>query len=143
MAYYLSKANEAIILPYIPLLRNATNNVKLSTGNPQRLEYILRNAAGTEKYSWIRNKFILRCREGYVLCSIKNPDIHIEDSIPTIETLVSFFDIANNLILNKPSSIRYTSYLLEPDEIEKLELLATNNNYTLEKNEDYIQFIKQ
>jgi hypothetical protein len=143
MAYYLSKSNEAFLLPLIPKLKNATTDLKIPTENPERLEYILRSAAGNPKYSWIRDKYIIRLREGYILCKIKFPGVEIgNDKGKVVEILSKFFDIANELVLNKPDKVIFKYYELDEDDYSKLQLFCDNNNYKMEESNDELTFTK-
>lgn len=143
MAYYLSKNNRIFLNSIIDQLK-VDDNVSIYTNFPKNLADILRNAGSTEEFRWIKNKYTLRVREGYLYCQLRVPTI-IETKDRNIERVekvkVSFFDIANNLIINKPLLVSYPLLDNESD-LNKLELWCINNNYTFERSETKITFIK-
>jgi hypothetical protein len=148
MAYYLSKRNELILLEFLPLLKSTNETVKLNTNDPQRLEYILRNAGGTERYSWIKDKYIFRCKDTYVLCSIRNPIVSgstQSNNLPlkqTEERHVGFFEIAQRLMMDHPVLVSFSNFTLLEEEYEKLSLYCEANSYRMEEKENSLTFTK-
>src|SRR4051812_38842517 len=117
MGFHLSKKNREIVESIIPKLKDANNDIKITTADPRSFEYILRNAGNTEDYSWIKDKFTLRIKEGYLLCKLKNPSFTISDTKENITKDVesgnekedrkvinkgTMLDIFNDLFNNRP-----------------------------------------
>lgn len=160
MAYYLSKKNKQILELLIPRLRETVNELRIDSQTPKDIEYILRNAGNLPEYSWIKDKFTLRVREGYVLCKLRNIDFSISSEGDNsdrekreIESISSggvgngrvlnssFPEIFNILFNQKPDLIQFKDNL-KKEEKDKLEKYCTNNNYKMEIEENVITFTK-
>lgn len=143
MAYYLSRRNEAVLQQFLPILKIATEDVILETNDPDRLVYILRNAAGTKQYAWIGNKFIISKKPKIdgdkitpaVQCKIRDVVVAVVDGIKSIDDIADLVYIVNYLIQQKPPAIRFTNAYLTESEYERLEAYCQTNNYTLRKDE--------
>lgn len=141
MAYYLSKQNEIFLQEFLPVLKNATENVTLETNDPDRLIYIIRNASSLDKYSWLGKKFIFsrkpiiqqeRIIPG-VLCKIRNVVVNVVDGINIMDGRVDLVEIVNYLINNKPGGIRFSNAYLTESEYERLLAYTEANNYSLKQ----------
>lgn len=142
MAYYLSKKNKLIVELLVPKLKEATNEIKIETADPKNLEYIIRNAGNTTEYSWIKDKFTLRVKEGYLLCKLRNPNFKISISGESTDIeFLTFQETFNKLFNLKPLKLIIKNSLEESD-IIKLELWCSKHSYSMEKNEETITFIK-
>ena len=144
MAYYLSQSNKTFLQSFLPILKATTETVKFETSDPARLIYILRNAAATEEYSWLRTKFsfaqdyiedtehrgsLTQC----VVCKVKHSVVSVVDTIREYTDRVDLLDLVNYLIQEKPTMIRFTNSFLTEAEYERLLAYGQTANYTITK----------
>lgn len=143
MAYYLSRRNEIFLQPVIQKLKDAKSDIILDTENPPRLVYLLRNAAGTENYSWLRDKYIFKTKERSVLCKIRSPVVQLsqEGGSEDIKEL-SFFDVINDIFNASPEERTYSRVPLQELEVVKLEQFATKQGYSVSISPNTIKITK-
>lgn len=150
MGYHLSKRNEAFLLDFLPVLKNAKDSVTLETNDPQRLIYILRNAAGTKEYKWLGEKFIFA--KGIstkadritpaVHCKIRKMSVNISDGLRSIDEYTDLVGIVNLLINEKPIAIRFTNAFLTESEYERLEAYCQTNHFKVTRDNTNVTVIK-
>lgn len=151
MAYYLSKRNEAFLNEFLPLLQSAKDSIHLETNDPERLLYIIRNAAADPKYSWLGKKFIFSKKpvisangvSAAVLCKIREVTIEVADGIKCVDDRADLVFVVNLLINEKPSAIRFTNLYLTESEFERLEAYCLTNNYKVNKSDKGVTIIHE
>jgi hypothetical protein len=136
-------------LEFLPILKSTKETVKLQTNDTGRLIYILRNAANSDKYRWLRSKFIFSLGTHIeadriipvVVCKIKQTTVTVVDGLRVHESDINLFDIVQYIIDNKPTAIRFTNAYLTDSEYERLEAYCRVNDYNLKKDETGVTII--
>lgn len=146
MAHHLSKENEKWLQSILPKLKSSESAVLLRSRQTQKLLYVLRSAAATDAYSWLRERFIFAKTEAGVLCKPKKLVSKLEEQEEEIETEeileLSLLDLVNFLIQNKPRRILNTSTTFTVTDLESLRAVAKSKDYSIMEHPTYITLTK-
>lgn len=130
MPYYLSRANETFIAPYIERMIACTDTLKLESPSPARLAYILRNALKT-KWKMLDGEFLISEKDTYVLIKRKIPLVADDRQVVVTK---SVFDIANDILSLSPFPTTRYSLI---DELDSVKALAESKGLKVEITPNY------
>lgn len=126
------------------MLRETKTSIDLRSSDPDRLIYILQNARHVEEYRFL-SRFRFTVKDNIVKCILLDSlDITPEIIVGIIyEEPAGLVDIANKLIVEKPSSIRYTNPILSEDDKANLSKLCSGANYDMIESNNTITFVRK
>ncbi len=143
MAYYLSQTNRSLVeLIADRLSKNKNQEYKWKVNNPTKFENILRSACQLEEFKWIKDTYIISVTREEVRFKlrqllfeeIESPAEEFEDQ--------DFFSIINILLLDQKNKVNFVRPIFEGDELERLAIWATNNNYRIEYRDEILKVMK-
>lgn len=139
MTYHLSKRDEKWLSTFISTLIQAKETTLLEASDPKRLLYVLRQAAASETFSWLRDKFILKLQPDGVLCKIRRPEVKLpekpkDDLGILIHEDTDLLGIVNLLVQQKPSLVTFLSAsTVGSDDLVRLNTYCEVNDYDVIK----------